>query len=198
MKTILLTLTCLITICATAQKDVQKKYFVFDAGMTYTSAFNFANKKDMIPKVGYTSNIMMEHQFNSGKLFRIGLGTSLNGFALDTRFRNVLHTYNLNLPIQFGRKYTSNNRFYFGIIPSFCFKTSYSEELISIVPRNFDVKIQLSYAVEFNKYVGIDFSAQVGVVNMGIYKNGQVSNWSLIAKFYVRKMTRRSVSFIAQ
>jgi hypothetical protein len=197
MKSILLTLTCLITVFATAQKDVQKKYFVFDLGMTYTSAFNFANKNDMIPKIGYTSNIMMEHQFNSGKSFRIGLGSSLNGFALDTRFRNVLHTYNLNLPIQFGRKYKSGDRFYFGIIPAFCFKSSYSEEVIKVVPNKFDVKIQFSYAVDFNKFVGIDFSAQAGVLNVGIYKNGHVSNWSLIAKFYVRKMTKRSVSFIA-
>jgi hypothetical protein len=165
--------------------------------MTYTSAFNFANKQDMIPKVGYTSNIMMEHQFNSGKSFRMGLGTSLNGFALDTRFKNVLHTYNLNLPIQFGRKYKSGNRFYFGIIPSWCFKSSYSEELIRYEPKQFDLKVQISYATDFNKYVGIDFSAQAGVLNMGIFKKGHVSNWSLIAKFYLRKMTGRKVSFIA-
>ena len=198
MKTFLLITSCLITLYSTAQKDIQKKYFVFDAGIAYTSAFNFANKQDMVPKVGYTANLMTEYEFNNGKSFRIGLGTSLNGFALDTRFENVLHIYNINLPIQYGKKLKSGNRFYFGLIPAFSFKSSYSDELLRFSPNKFDVKVQLSYAKDFNKFVGVDFSAQVGALNMGIYKNGHVANWSLIAKVYLRKMTKRSVSFIVK
>ena len=198
MRILFISALSLLTLNSIAQKDIQKQHFVFDAGFNFTGGLNLATSNPLIPKVGYTSNIKLEHEFNSGHSIMGGVGTSLDGFALDTRFKNVLHTYNLNFPFLFGTKYDNGNRFYIGLNPSFYLKSTYSDVLNTLAPNKCDLKLQLSYARKFNKNIGLDVTSRLGVLNTGIYDNGFSSNWDVSAKLYVRFMLKRSVSFKVQ
>ena len=104
--------------------------------------------------------------------------------------------YNLNMPILVGNKLENKNRFYFGAVTSYAFRISYSEIINSFSPSKFDVKLHLSYSKEITRYVGVDFTGQVGGINIAMFGNGYMQHWALAAKCYVRIMTKRSEAFI--
>lgn len=198
MKHIIILLISLNTFCTSAQKDVQKDFCVFDMGLNFTGGFNYATSKKLIPKVGYTFNAATEHQFNNGNSFRFGIGHSLNGFAFDTRFLNVLHIYNLNMLLSFGKKLKNGDRFHLGATPSYAVKTRYSEIVNSFSPSKFDIKLHLTYSNKITRFVGVDFTGQLGGINIAMFGGGYMHHWSLSSKVYVRIMTKKSESFKAQ
>lgn len=198
MKNHLIVLTLLLSLNISAQKKVQKTYFVADIGFNSTGGFNYATSKKLIPKVGYTVNISLEKQYNNARLFNIGIGHSLNGFAFDTRFTNILHQFNLNIPILYGKKYDNGDRFYIGGVPSWAFKTTYSDKIGNQKPSQFDVRLHMAYTCDINRFVGLNFTGQLGGINTQIYSGGYMHHWALAAKVYVRIKTKMSEAFIPQ
>lgn len=198
MKYALLALTFLLTLSISAQKKVQKAYSVTDMGLNYTGGMNYATSKNLIPKVGYTINTSYENQFNNGRIFRIGIGHSLNGFAFDTQFKNVLHQYYLNTSILYGKKYDNGDRFYIGVTPGWAFKTNVSDSIGNQVPSKFDARLHMAYTCDINKIMGVNFTAQIGGLNINMYKGGYMHHWTLAAKIYIRIRTKFSEAFIPQ
>jgi|TARA_B110000259_G_scaffold72239_1_gene84979 hypothetical protein len=198
MRILFITALSLLTLKSIAQKDIQKQYLVFDAGFNFTGGLNLATSNVLIPKIGYTSNVKVEHEFNNGHSIMGGIGTSLDGFVLNTRFKNVLHVYNLNIPFLFGTKYDNGDRFYIGLNPSYCLKSTYSEVLNILTPNKWDLKMQFSYARKFNRNIGLDITSRIGILNNAIYKSGFSSYWDVSAKVYFRFILKKSVAFIAQ
>lgn len=198
MKYILLVLTTALTLSISAQKKIQKAYLVTDLGFNYTGGLNYASSQNLIPKVGYTINTSFENEYNNGRIFRIGLGHSLNGFAFDTQFKNVLHQYYINIPILYGKKYDNGDRFYIGASPGWAFKTNYSDAIGNQGPAKFDARLQMAYTWDINRLLGINFTTQLGGINIQMFKNGYMQNWATAIKLYIRFRTKMSEAFIPQ
>ncbi len=180
-----------------AQKNIQQKHFLIDFGLNYTGALNYATSKILHPKVGYTTNFFFEKQYNNGRIFRTGLGHSLNGFAYDSRFLNILHTYNLNQYLLYGKVLKNKDRFYIGQVGSYALRIFNSELLNIRPPSKFDVKLHLSYCKRINRVLGIDFTAQLGGINVDLFSNGYMHHWELSSKMYVKFLTKKNEAFIA-
>ncbi len=198
MKYQLLALTFLFALSISAQKKIQKAYFVTDMGLNYTGGMNYATSKDLIPKVGYTVNVGHENEFNNGRIFRVGIGHSLNGFAFDTRFTNVLHQYYLNTSILYGKKYDNGDRFYIGVTPGWAFKTNVSDSIGNQRPSDFDVRLHMAYTWDINRIIGFNFTTQIGGLNINMYRGGFMHHWAFATKLYIRIRTKFSEAFIPQ
>lgn len=188
-------LTLVFNFSLSAQKRVQNMHLYCDMGLNYTGGFNFSTSKTLIPKVGYTANVYHEHQFNGGNTIRVGIGHSLNGFAFDNRFTNVLHLFNLNTPLLYGKKLKNRQKIYIGVIPSYAFKIFYTELLNSYSPSKFDAKLNLTYSKAINPMVGYELTGQIGTINVGVFEGGHMMNWTLSSKLYLKFLTNKSEAF---
>lgn len=197
MKIITVLLGLALSITAYAQKDIQKKYFKFDMGLSYTGAIPLEFEQSLYGKVGYDFGLYYEHEFNSGKSFQIGLGHSLNGFAIDTRFKNVFHAYNLSLPILYGRTLEENFRFYIGINPTYAIRCNYSEVITTLKANKVDMQFQLGFEKDINRFLGVNFTARLGVLDIHTFSDTYTTNYSAIVKCYLRILGKRNVAFIA-